>query len=235
MKDITAIFDEVYNPIKLFAVLKAPDDAYVEAYDLDENNWPINAHPLSMDELKMLNEILTTSADFSISYLKPLGLLPENVIYLNPENIGFAIWYSPPRKARLRFVEDLGIPEGIAQIPPLVWKADKENLYVFALKSSERPTLSSALYAAPFFNIGLDGLVCMGTVSINTDQVNGLEDFIRLWEKNFFDSYFSHLLLNSSPVNGNIVQLWNQLINSNKRFPLKVLKKTSLTIKSIIR
>jgi hypothetical protein len=38
------------------------------------------------------------------------------------------------------FVKNLEIPNGKAQVPAMLWFADKENLSVFALTSDKRPT-----------------------------------------------------------------------------------------------
>ena len=61
-----------------------------------------------------------------------------------------------------------------------------------------------------------------------------LEDFIALWEDYFWNSYFSHLLNNSSPVIGNIVQLWQQQVTSNREFPNDLLIENNLTLKDLL-
>lgn len=101
-------------------------------------------------------------------------------------------------------MESLGIQSGKVQVPPMLWFADKENLFVFALATDRRPTEKTPLYYAPFFNVYEDGAVCMGTVSIDIKNSVSVEEFIQVWEDYFFNSYFSHLLDSYNPIKGNL-------------------------------
>jgi hypothetical protein len=52
MKNITHVLNEIYVPQKALLVhrsLSGEDKVFVEAYDINENGNPINAHPLSVD------------------------------------------------------------------------------------------------------------------------------------------------------------------------------------------
>ncbi|MFH6960866.1 PRTRC system protein B [Flavobacterium aquidurense] len=237
MKDITSAFGTLYNPVKAFVVYQkhsAEKSIYVEAYDMDKNGCPINAHPLSLKESTQLASALDTSDELTRKFLKPSGLLPKNVLHLNPEHNGSAIWYTPSQKVSLFFVESLGITKGEAFVPPLLWKASKNTLYIYAIDTEMQINEQTPLYHAPFFNLYADGRVCMGTVSVTIKSDCHLEEFISLWEQYFFNSYFSHLIGNKSPVKGNIIQLWQKLVGSGKSFPRKSLLKNGLTIKNII-
>jgi len=90
------------------------------------------------------------------------------------------------------------------------------------------------LYFAPFFNIYEDGRVCMGSVNINIKNSASVEEFTRAWEDYFFNSYFSHLLGQNSPITGNCVHLWKDLIQTGKPFPKEVLKKKNKTLKNLL-
>lgn len=237
MKDITQKFGSLYNPVKSFVVYQknsAEKSIYVEAYDMDKNGCPINAHPLSLKESTQLASALDTSDELTRKFLKPSGLLPKNVLHLNPEQNGSAIWYTSAHKVSLFFVESLGIPNGEAFVPPLLWKASKSNLYIYAMDTETQINEQTNLYHAPFFNVYTDGRVCMGTVSVNIKPNCHLEEFMSLWEQYFFNSYFSHLIGSTSPVKGNIIQLWQKLMGSTKPFPIKSLLKNGLTIKDIL-
>lgn len=237
MKDITQTFGTLYNPVKAFVVYQkdtAEKSIYVEAYDMDKNGYPINAHPLSLKESTQLASALDTSDELTRKFLKPSGLLPKNVLHLNPEHDGSAIWYTPAQKGCLFFVESLGIPNGKAFVPPLLWKATKNTLYIYAMETQTEINQETALYHAPFFNLYTDGRVCMGTIKVDIKADCHLEDFIQSWEQYFFNSYFSHLIGNGSPIRGNIIQLWQKLVGSDKPFPIKSLLKNGLTIKKIL-
>lgn len=237
MKDITQTFGTLYNPVKAFVVYQkdtAEKSIYVEAYDMDKNGCPINAHPLSLKESTQLASALDTSDELTRKFLTPSGLLPKNVLHLNPAHNGSAIWYTPAQKVSLFFVEGLGILNGEAFVPPLLWKASKNTLYIYAMVADKIINEQTALYHAPFFNLYNDGRVCMGTVKVDIKTDCHLQDFMQSWEQYFFKSYFSHLIGNTSPVKGNIIQLWQKLVGSGKPFPIKSLIKNGLTIKNII-
>jgi PRTRC genetic system protein B len=237
MKDITTSLGTLYNPVKALVVYQknsAEKSIYVEAYDIDKNGCPINAHPLSLRESTQLAGALDTSEELTRKFLKPSGLLPKNILYLNPEQGGYAIWYTPAQKVDLFFVQGLGITNGKASVPPLLWKASKNTLCIYAMDTDNQINENTALYHAPFFNVYKDGKVCMGTVSVNIQADCLLEEFMYLWEQYFFNSYFSHVIGDTSPVRTNIIQLWQNLVNAKKHFPLKSLLKNGLTIKNLL-
>ena len=133
----------------------------------------------------------------------------------------------------LHFTESLGIPSGTCCIPPMIWKASRDKLWVYAWSGTDKPTIETNLFKAPFFNIYSDNSVCMGTVKRNSQADKGLEDFMHKWMKYFFNSYFSHAL-GASPVKTNIVNLWKDLSGTGKPFPMNVLNKANLQLKNII-
>lgn len=237
MKDITTTFGTLYSPIKAFVVYQKESTdktIYVEAYDMDKKGYPINAHPLSLKESTQLANALDTSEELTRRFLKPSGLLPKNVLYINTDHDGYAIWYTPAQKVNLFFVDSLGITDGKASVPPLLWKASKNTLYIYAMYTETNVNEQTALYNAPFFNLYEDGRVCMGTVSVNIKTDCLLEEFMQEWEKYFFNSYFSHLIHKQSPAKENIIQLWQRLVNTPKPFPMKSLLKNGLTIKNLL-
>ena len=239
MDNISHLLDEIYIPKKILAIYrssKKEENIFVEAYDLDRKGNPINAHPLSMDESANLANLFESCTDLKRDFMKSKGLLPEKVLYLNPQLSGYVVWYTPPQEVPLYFTESLGIPCGKGKIPAMVWKATKENLYVYAavLPRKKRLTEDSALYHAPFFNVRKEGSVCMGTVNIDIDGQSSLEDFMDTWESYFWNSYFSHLMESFCPVSVNIVQLWKGQVGSGKPFDVKTLIKNGRTISDIL-
>jgi len=237
MKNITKLFEQVYEPKKILVVYEdnsEENDYLIEAFDVDGKGCPINAHPLSIQEAADLAMSLNAANELNNSFLKPKGLLPENLLYINPDTLGYVVWYSQPRLENLLFIDDLEIPNGKAAIPGLIWKANKTSLSLFAYQEKTKPTLNTPLFHAPFFNVYENGKVCMGTVNIQISAGCHLEEFTKMWERYFFGSYFSHLLMGSSPVKGNIIQLWQGLVNTGKTFPKNMLLKTKQTLKNIL-
>uniref|UniRef100_UPI0039A7598A PRTRC system protein B n=1 Tax=Ornithobacterium rhinotracheale TaxID=28251 RepID=UPI0039A7598A len=235
IQDLTEQIEPIFYPKNAFVIYQNENKSqtYIEHFDIDEQGRMMNAHPLSVRESENLSKALTTKEERNKTFLKPKGVLPTNVLHINPSEKGSLIWYTKAQKQNLYFVERLGIPSGRAFIPKLVWKATKDSLSIYALKSNSRPNGNTKLFYAPFFNIYENANVCMGSVSIDIEKSTSLEEFMQLWETYFFNSYFSHLQ-NFNPINGNCVSLWKELINTNKPFPDKELKENNKTLKDIL-
>ncbi|GEM52109.1 hypothetical protein EB1_18990 [Empedobacter brevis NBRC 14943 = ATCC 43319] len=236
INDITKDFGTLYYPKSalVFYETKGTDTAmYVEHFDMDSNGTPTNAHPLTVKEANVLAKALQTDEEKNTAFLKPNGILPTNILHISPSEKGTVLWYTKAQQRQLYFVDSLGIPNGKAQVPPMLWLASKSSLTVFALASDRRPTEKTPLHYVPFFNIYEKGNVCMGTVSIDIKNSASVEEFIQAWEHYFFNSYFSHSLCENL-TKKNIVNLWKDLINTDKPFPKEVLKKNNKTLKNLL-
>ncbi len=237
MKNITNLFSNMYMPKKalvLYHSTSKENDVYVEAYDMDDNGRPVNAHPLSIKETAELAECLSTSKDLNNQFLTSKGLLPDNILYVRANRQGFAIWFTRSQKVHLFFKETISVPCGEAYVPAIVWKADKDSLLVYALANDTKPTINTPLYHAPFFNVYANGNVCMGSVDVEVEKNCSLEDFMEQWQSYFFNSYFSHMVSEHIPVRTNLIQLWNKQVSSKKKFPTDVLIKNRMAIKNLI-
>lgn len=211
-------------------------EVYVESYDIGKRGQPINAHPLSVAEMLSLSKLFQSTEELKSNYLKPKGVLPSNVLYLDALNEGYVIWYTPPQERELFFVDGLGIPSGKAHVPAMLWKASKNSLNVYALKGKAKPHADTALYHAPYFNIHENGNVCMGTVVIDIDRFTRLEDFITQWELYFFNSYFSHTIGSHESARLDLVTLWQQQRSSGLPFNNLLLNKhRNLHLKHLIK
>lgn len=248
MKNITENFNRQYRPYKallLYGYEQSNDDRrhypdterndlYVESYDIGRNGQPINAHPLTIREMMGLADIFNSSRELDNHFLCSKGLLPEQVLYVDQKQNGFAIWYTPPMVQDLFFTENLGVPSGRAHLPALLWKASKDRLYIFALKKKGRPTLNAEIYHAPFLNIYTGGNVCMGTVNIDISEHTHLEQFIQLWQDYFFRSDFSHSINGNSSTKSDTVTLWRSLMGTDKPFPTNELVSNGMTLKNLL-
>ncbi|SHM05890.1 PRTRC system protein B [Flavobacterium saccharophilum] len=236
--DITESFGTLYHPKSalVFYESKGTDkEMYVEHFDMDKNGTPINAHPLTEREAEALAKALHSEKQKENAFLKSGGILPTNILHINPSrDKGAVLWYTKSQKRPLYFIEGLGIPSGQAFVPPMIWQATKNSLRVFALMGNSRPTEKTPLYYAPFFNIYEDGRVCMGSVHINIKNSACVEEFTKAWEDYFFNSYFSHLMGENSPVKGNCVSLWKDLVGTGRSFPTALLKANNKTLKNLL-
>ncbi|QOW10144.1 PRTRC system protein B [Kaistella flava (ex Peng et al. 2021)] len=237
LNDITENFGTLYYPksaLVFYETKGINTDMYVEHFDMDKNGNPINAHPLTVKEANVLAKSLQTDEEKSKAFLKPRGILPTNILHINPSEKGTVLWFTKAQQRQLYFVNGLVIPNEKAQVPPMLWFANKNSLSVFALASDRRPTEKTLLHYAPFFNVYENGNVCMGTVTIDIQNSASVEEFIHAWENYFFNSYFSHLLGNYNPIKGNCVTIWKELIGTDKAFPREVLKPNSKTLENLL-
>lgn len=246
-RNISNRIGDVYVPFKALLIHKnlrqkdgfeageADTQIYVESYDISKAGTPINAHPLTVKECITLADLLQASTEMQNNYLRSNSVLPSNLLYVNADKNGYAIWYTPPQQRQLYFVETLGINSDVAFLPSLVWMATRDELYIYAIKGNKKPNAKTTLYHPPFFNTYHDGRVCMGNVNIQIDHTTRLADFMVKWEAYFYNSYFSHTLQAGSITNVNIVDLWKKQMENKERFPEHVLVKNGKTIQDIIQ
>lgn len=237
MNDITENFGTLYHPKSALVFYHAEGtnpDTYVEFFEINEQGNPTNAHPLTVREANQLAMALKTAKQEKEPCLKPEGIIGNHILHLDAVK-GKVVWFTKPGQRQLYFTESLGIPRGRANVPGMLWAANRNSLAVFALGSNRRPTEKTKLYNAPFFNVYEDGNVCMGTVDVQIKKAASLEEFTTAWESYFFNSYFSHLMPDYNPIKGNCVSLWESLVNTDVAFPTEVLKKSTITLKDLIR
>ncbi|AZA47043.1 PRTRC system protein B [Chryseobacterium carnipullorum] len=235
--DITNNFGTLYHPKSALVFYETEGynpDGYVEYFDIDRNGNPINAHPLTVREAQRLSKTLNIQNKKDKDFLRPSGIISENILFTDASDNGKVIWFTKSQERPLLFTEQLSIPNGLANVPPLVWCANKQGMKIFALENNQRPNAETPLFHAPFFNVYESGSVCMGTVDVNIKNSVSLEEFTEKWEDYFFNSYFSHLVNSHNPINGNCVNLWKNLIQSKEAFPTEVLINSNLTLKNLL-
>ncbi|MEP2026964.1 MAG: hypothetical protein ABJH98_17900 [Reichenbachiella sp.] len=175
-------------------------------------------------------------ADQHLQSHKPLNfkaLIPDHVLLAENRGDDFRIiWTIPPGIRTLNFHEKLGIPSGEAQVPGLLFMASRQQLSVFAIKT-ESIDLNTNLYYAPFYNIYDNGSVCTGTMQ-KPDKPEYFDQAIEEWENGFFYSYFTHLNIGKSPIDGNLNLLWSNLMQTRKPFPNSKLIKHRSKLKNLL-
>lgn len=234
MEDITNSFGTYFDPICALVVYHGNSgytESYVEYFDM-ENGLPINPHPITVLEGQRLATALQVKEE-NMNLLRTDGILPNNLLSFDATSSKI-VWFTKAGFRKLFFDKNLGIRSGKAHIPPLVWIAERKTLHLYALSSNRKPTINTPLLYAPFFNVYEDGSVCMGTVDIATAETGSVNELMILWENYFFNSYFSHLMADHNPVNGNCVMLWENLIGTGKSFPSEMLLKTAKKLKDIL-
>lgn len=228
---------KLYTPAAALVVFtaKASDTPYIEYYEMDESGCPVNPHPLSVREAQNLAKALDTREQATKAFLRPEGVLPVNVLHLDPSDNGSVVWYTKPKRQYLYFADSLGLENGKVALPALVWKATKKELQLFALNGKSKPKADTPLFHAPFFNLYQKGNVCMGNVNVAIKSAATLEEFITAWQGYFFGSYFSHHINQHNPVGVNLFNLYKELMADPKKpFPNDALITTPLTLKNLL-
>jgi PRTRC genetic system protein B len=140
------------------------------------------------------------------------------------------IWWTPAQQRTLYFESsDAFLNERGHQAypqPALLWRWRPNTLDLWALNSSKRPTLSSKLFRAPYFNLS-GSRVCLGTSQMPSDFA---ASNCRAVESAFFDSSFTHTV--ETPLNGwggSHGEFWASLEGQTK-FPTKHLVPTGITV-----
>ncbi|WP_189091570.1 hypothetical protein [Deinococcus ruber] len=121
-----------------------------------------------------------------------MTLLHEHVLYAG---LGVLMWWVPAGRAPLHFLSKIKEASSIEALngrpvpqPPLLMLLQGRTLRVFALQENKRPTMTTRLYKAPYWNMFADGKMCTGTVKIpDVIDPQKPEDITRL----FFQSNFS--------------------------------------------
>ena len=118
-----------------------------------------------------------------------LSVLPPHVLAVSPERLA---WFEPARERVLFFAsEDAclnGLSGGVFPQPPLLFIAGERSLRVFALAGDERPTGSSPVFTAPYYNTSAGG-VCLGSTPLPTSLS---PDDTESYADAFFHSTFTH-------------------------------------------
>ena len=179
-----------------------------------------SAKPLSTFFLKELSRGLG-------AMMRP-EILPENVLVRTPDTL---MWWQPAQRRRMFFRQD-GEMDAISgrmfPQPGLVYRVNHRELQIRALAENRRPTGSTALRVAPYYNVNADGLVCQGTMR-SPDEASVVA--MAQWEKSFFESEFTHIYGSGHFTDhaGGIAGLWTSLAGK-KTFPAGELAEAHETL-----
>lgn len=186
------------------------------------------ATPVSMEFVRQLSEGVGTPL--------PVEILPENVLVRTSETMA---WWTPTRRRTMFFANHDPAAarlngHAFAQ-PPLVWRVTSKDLWVRAHSTNRRPTATTKLMVAPFWNVdGETGWTCQGSMrSPDIDGVAAIPD----WERAFYGSEFTHQTgvrrLTKHP--GGFFALWAELARADGAFPREHLVPAGETLQEFIR
>jgi PRTRC genetic system protein B len=186
--------------------------AYVTVHDVlrDEQGGPHYGPPeaLSADFLKSLCALLKQKA------VREIEVLPNSILCLTDEVIA---WWCPAA-VRPMFFQSATDQEANALSgkkfphPALVFAATEKHLSVRALPKDERPTSSTLLMSAPYWNTYEDGSVCTGSMRVPTSALSC--SVTAEWERGFFESAFTHPsgAVRLTSYKGGIIPMWTSVL-----------------------
>lgn len=182
--------------------------------------------PLSRKALTKFAQAIDTATAYA-------GFVPANLLYTAPNMMA---WWAPAvtRKAWFKGEQvGIGDQDGIVAHPALVFVATPTSWRVFALRDSERPSLTTPLYHSPHFNVSADGRICIGNIRMPPAPSS---DAIGQYEDAFYRSHFTHPNhAGAVKYRGGMRALWrDQLKNPDAEAMRGALKPTKTTLKSAI-
>jgi PRTRC genetic system protein B len=161
-------------------------------------------------------------------------LLSENVLARTPELIA---WWSRPRPRLMFFGEgnaDVRTLNGrMYPHPALVFLIQERELFVRALAENRRPSATTRLCNAPYWNTDTHGRVCLGSMRVPKEISAGS---LCGWEDAYFASEFTH---SSGAVRltthaGGFLGLWSSLAGKKHKFPVKFLADSKQTLQEFV-
>ena len=161
-----------------------------------------------------------------------LEIFPESLLYRDTTT---TVWFSRPSVRRLWFTTIPALNGQALHQPACVWAVRSNSLYVRAFRSPRRPTPTTALLAAPYWNTNAQGLVCTG--SMTCPARTSLET-LNAWTDGFYNSAFTHANPGFRWKKGITFEgMWK--LAQDKPFPTQYLAPTNQTLiawlKEIIR
>ncbi|HET6255829.1 MAG TPA: hypothetical protein VFE32_17260 [Puia sp.] len=219
MNQLTERLTKTFQPrLAIIAYTSMMDDwgdAYLESHEIDDQGALLEAKPLKQETIQGMIDVFFDDRQNRIAIS---GLLPPNILFYEglPGGHYAMIWHRPAERRRLFFEKSLHIANGEAFVPPMLYKASRRELAVYALPDDRRPDEKTALLRAPFHNVGEEGDVCLGSAMVPKPKERTYAALMKYWEDLFWLSEFSHLQGSKSPTRTNINLLWPKLIK-NKR------------------
>lgn len=180
---------------------------YATLHDIAEDG---HGRPSLLAGRPMTLPELATFAHAAAARTAYQGFLDGRVLYVAPNTLA---WWCPPARRHVWFRADkpLGETAGETEQPALIFVAHAAAWFVFAVKGAERPTATTPLYHAPYFNVWKTGGICTGNVDIPEQPGPAA---IAAYEGAFFRSHFTHP--NHDRVvrrRGGAMQLWRDLLD----------------------
>lgn len=227
MANANQLTREIHSVIYPKAVLIAytTEDShtyFLELRSIDSDGKMSEGRPVTVE---FMNELVRNYSE--VHNGTPCGPVPANLLYCDTRKGNEKyVWYNPPQKRLMYFVDNLNIDNAEYHIPGVVYEATERGLNIYAYKDSI-PKPETQLFAAPFFNVS-GASVCIGNAKIEKPRHPTYKSFMEYWEKKFWLTEFSHLGSRGNPTASNLVLVTkaarNAPFNTDELKPLDNLK-----------
>ena len=162
-------------------------------------------------------------------------VLPQYVLARTPELIA---WWSRAQPRLMFFgegnAETKKLNGKMYPHPALVFMIHGRELFVRALAEDRRPTGSTRLKTAPYWNTDAQGRVCLGSMRVPEEVSVGS---LSAWENAYFASEFTHpsgaVRMTTHPKG--FLGLWSSLAGRKRRFPVKFLAECKETLEDFVQ
>ena len=218
------------EPTDALIFYSCSNDVYVEHRNIKDGRMGAG-QPLDISQLAAMIKLVEKYAKEQAGNGNVGGAIPKNLLFASTdiENMRL-VWWRKPQERKMYFSESLEIPNGTMTVPGMVYSVNGKKVSVWCFKGR---CPKRVLYRAPFFNVYLDGKVCLGNSKAATPKCNTFEEWMLYWEKMFWQSEFDALIADN-PIEGNLSSITKKCINSCGTFPTDVLKKSNVKLKDII-
>jgi len=207
----------------------------------------ITAHdvikPISPGETPRLGPGSLIKRDALVKMFKGLDTIPQERFVL-PANVvcwesNMLCWWKPAGRRRIFFSANNDVINKLSGEevlhPPLLFRAQYNLLSVWALDKDERPTGSTSVCRAPYFNIYDSGAMCTGNIRLpEYPSPNAIDK----WEECFFGSNFSSANIQSivnHPEGHTGYWVGLSKPTATKRYAMKYLYPLPLTLSKIVQ
>lgn len=161
-------------------------------------------------------------------------VLPDTVLAKGDQSI---VWWTPARRRQMFYTnaqdKAFELNGKTFPQPPLVWRVSHGTLAIRALLQNKRPTATTKLAFAPFWNVSHAGQVCLGSMRCpESASVAAMSE----WEQGFYESAFTHSNVGRLTKHANGFEgLWGELVGKRKSFPAKYLIEMPETLAQFAR
>ena len=188
--------------------------------------------PLDMEQLvdikKQIDRYVGDYKEKKVAHVH--GVIPANLLYADTNDSMRLVWWRKPESRRM-FFKDLGIPEGVMQVPGMVYSVKAGSLYVYCFRGRKPKGL---LYKAPYFNVYNDGRVCLGNSRSEKPKNGTFDQWLQYWEKLFWQSEFASLI-GDNPIEGNLATVTKRCIQQGTPFPVELMKRANVKLSDLLK